>query len=66
MASPITWRALPSAWSNLTCHQCSTQIPEGQPCLVRSFGRRYARFWCCACKARLDLDSMLDTTAATA
>ena len=65
MASPITWSEFPAAWTSLTCQQCDTQIAEGQPYLIRSFGRRYARFWCRSCKARLDA-SRLPELAATA
>lgn len=66
MASPITWREFPAAWTTLTCQQCRTQISETQPYLIRSFGRRYARIWCCSCKARLDASSPLDLAAASA
>ena len=54
MASPITWRTFPAAWANMTCHECGAEIPEGQPHVIRSYGRRYARTWCCTCKARVE------------
>jgi hypothetical protein len=66
MASPITWSEFPAAWTGLACQQCRTQIAEGQPYLIRSFGRRYARAWCLPCKARLDEVRTLDVLAATA
>ncbi len=63
MASPITWNESPAAWMTLTCHECKGQIPEGQPHLIRSFGRRYARIWCRACKAHLDQSRALGVAA---
>ena len=66
MASPITWSELPTAGTDLTCHECRTEIPDGRPLLIRSLGRRYARIWCYPCKARLDLTRSRDVVAATA
>ena len=63
MASPIIWHNFPTARSTLVCQPCGTQISQGQPYLIRAFGRRYARFWCCACKAHLDASRPLDSAA---
>ena len=66
MASPITWSAFSAAWAGLACRECGAQISEGQPYLVRSLGRRSARFWCCACKAHLDEARLNDQFTAAA